>query len=225
MLVRETKKVRPIVEDLLFHKDLKKDKEMADKFYEILLDFSYLGNNTICTRFGHESEYLANKKLVQEFMEIYHEIPLHLWTSLEMEGIVLTDPRYQPRSNKSHGKRILGHYIGRINRLVMFTGSKEEVFRSTVIHELAHAISDHHGRGTSDLKWKNINFDFDINLGWVPDNKKWFPTNYAKANPEEFFAESFTCYFYEECKSKMKKNNKETYVIIEKLIHPDQKEN
>ena len=209
-------KVRPLVEYLLFSLSMR--REIADKFYQALVEFSHYTGNTVCTRFGHKSHYRVDETFARIFMEVYALIPSHLWSAIRnMEGIVLTHPDYGPRKNP---ELIKGVYVPRINRLVMYTSFYDPMFADVLVHELAHAISDYYGRERGYLAWNSLNFRFDLIDGWVPRKDKWFPSLYSRKNPEEFFAESFVCFLDSECRKRMEQKNPEVHAVLDKLVHP-----
>ena len=227
--LNDPKRVKKIILALVYGSHFvmsAKNNISLDQEYEKLYQLWKKTGLTLCTRWWHSSQEYFVPRTVDDLIKVTEIFPPRFFRALRgMKGIVMVKPGLQPRFHHKKPGTILGLYASATKQINLFPmtnsyyAKSDEAFlnNEVLIHELGHAISHEFGYGGGNLEFIKINFNI---FGMIPREDKWFPSDYAKTQPEECFAESFACYMNKTCVKEMSEKNKELYEYMKGIFEP-----
>jgi hypothetical protein len=195
------------------------DKQGEKAYNDAKMIFKMTGI-PLCTRWAGESRRPFSVKEI-EFLKdlLVNRFPPNFLKSLRtLQGIVNVSTAFQPAYNHGSGAtRIAGHYIPILQRIELYVEAKDSWMLHVLPHEICHAVSEEQ-RISISHKWRRINWNFSLIGGWTPKEENWWPSEYAKTNMEENWAESCTCYFEEKCADTMRQKNLPMFQFVDDVV-------
>lgn len=161
-----------------------------DNFNELMRDLVLRYDLPLCTRWGTPSASHLNLYQTCQLAEFLNVISPDLRNSMRgLKGIVRVDEKMKPVDPQTGIPSVDAYYQPSTEKIETYTNET-----AVLLHEIGHRVSHSFGPG-ADGEWIDLNFKFVRGKGMLPREDRMFPSDYAKAAPEECWAEYFSGYF------------------------------
>lgn len=170
----------------------------------------------LCSRWGTPSSRSWTVSEACPLLTFFNSLSPEWRESMrDVDGIVVLPPSLQPKIiRKGHMTgQAAAYYSPATKRIEYYSGGI-----GTLLHELGHHMS--HATGAGDnRRWNEIMFRFVPGQGWTARDGVNFPSEYAKADPEECWAEYVRVYFIGKwSRSFFRETNPAAYHYFEEML-------